>query len=85
MLRKMSKAITLIMVEEWNIETRDNFACLGEGKRTYTRSQNDFTLSLVDNYGVRATSRILQIPPPDNSKVVQKVWRASQAVPILGL
>ena len=45
-----------------NEEIRDRFFYLGDGSRTYTDSQKEYALSLIDTYGVRATSRILQLP-----------------------
>ena len=58
----MKRTLTLLLTIGWDIETRDHFVRLGEGKRTYTRRQKDFALALVDTSGVRATSRILEIP-----------------------
>ena len=60
----MSRASALIRIgqEMLNREMKARFASLGEGGRNYTRAQKDYALSQVDIYGVRATSRILQIP-----------------------
>jgi len=58
----MNKAIVQVMIQELNIETRVEFSCLGEGEWNYTRRQKDYAISLVDIHGVRATSRILEIP-----------------------
>jgi hypothetical protein len=41
---------------------RKRFLSLGKGKRPYTMRQKEFALSLIDENGVRATSRILKIP-----------------------
>ena len=51
-----------LLVELQNEEMQAHFAALGKGKRNYTNKQKDFVLSLVDTYGVRATSRIIGIP-----------------------
>jgi len=48
--------------EAFNEELRFEFRSLGDGRRNYTRAQKEYALSLVDTYGVRATSRILEIP-----------------------
>jgi len=45
-----------------NKEIRERFLYLGDDSRAYTRLQKDYTLSLIDTYGVRGVSRILQIP-----------------------
>lgn len=60
--RTERRMFCLEMINETNMETQVEFAILGKGKRTYTGGQRDFVLSLIDQYGVRATSRILQIP-----------------------
>ena len=62
MSRATDKAIIRILAEDLNEETRRHFLCLGDGRRAYARPQMDYALSLIDTYGVRATSRILQIP-----------------------
>lgn len=46
----------------WNEETRDQFFYLGKGRRNYTIKQKDYAFSLINTYGVRASSRILEIP-----------------------
>ena len=56
------KALIRAWVEEQNEEIRSHFLYLGDGKRAYTKPQKDHALSLIDTYGMRATSRILQIP-----------------------
>lgn len=62
----MSKDDTRILIkyltEEQNEETRAYFYYLGDGKRNYTMRQKEFAFSQIDNYGVRGTARILQIP-----------------------
>jgi hypothetical protein len=59
----MKKALILALIEGLNEETRIHFHVLGKhNKRNYTEQQKDFTLSLIDTYGIRATSKILEIP-----------------------
>ena len=60
--RKYRRLLTLILAQIQNKEMREEFLCLGDSKRAYTSPQKDYALSLIDTYGVRATSRILQIP-----------------------
>ncbi|MFC1892977.1 hypothetical protein ACFLYR_02920 [Chloroflexota bacterium] len=62
MSRASTKALIRALAEEWNEEMRSHFLSLGDGKQVYTRRQKDYALSLIDTYGVRATSRILKIP-----------------------
>ena len=40
---------------------REDFEAMGTGGR-YCREQKDYALGLSDEYGVRATARILQLP-----------------------
>jgi hypothetical protein len=40
---------------------REEFEGMGTGDR-YCQQQKDYALTLIDNYGVRATARILEIP-----------------------
>ena len=61
----MSKAETrrlmLMMQQQFYEEKRYHFLALGnEGQ--YTESQKHFAFELIDEYGIRATARILQIP-----------------------
>ena len=42
-------------------EQKDHFDCLGE-KGHYTNEQKKFAFEKICEYGIRATSRILQIP-----------------------
>ena len=58
----MSKALIRQMIELSNREMQDRFVLLGDGSRTYTARQKEYALSLIDIYGVRATSRMLQVP-----------------------
>ncbi len=62
MSRANTKALIRMLVQGINEEARLHFRSIGEGRRNYTRHQKDYALSQVEIYGVRATSRILQIP-----------------------
>jgi len=57
-----SSLMWALSVDLQNEEKRAHFAALGKGKRSYTSQQKEYAQSLLDTYGVRATSRILQIP-----------------------
>ena len=61
----MSKAETrrliLMMQQQFYEEKRYHFLALGN-KGQYTESQKHFAFELISEYGVRATTRILQIP-----------------------
>ena len=57
-----SSLMWALLAELQNEEMQAHFAALGNGKHNYTSQQKDFLLSQIDTYGVRATSRILQIP-----------------------
>ncbi|MHC4396303.1 MAG: hypothetical protein ACYS1A_11680 [Planctomycetota bacterium] len=61
----MSKAETrrlmIAMQQEFNEEKRYLFLSLGEGGR-YTQRQKHYAFELIDEYGIRATARILKIP-----------------------
>jgi len=49
------------MVQEMYEDKRHNFLSLGSGRR-YAKQQKDYAFSLIGEYGIRATSRILQMP-----------------------
>jgi len=51
-----------IMAEVFNEEKREHFQTLGDGRYFYSEAQKQYALSLLENYGVRTTSSILQIP-----------------------
>lgn len=61
----MSKAETrrliLMMQQQFYEDKRYDFLDLGKGGQ-YTESQKHFAFELIDEYGIRATARILQIP-----------------------
>ncbi|HDZ69311.1 MAG TPA: hypothetical protein ENH43_02710 [Phycisphaerales bacterium] len=61
----MSKAETrqlmIAMQQQFYEEKRYHFLAFGnEGQ--YTESQKNYAFELIDEYGIRATARILQIP-----------------------
>lgn len=62
MSRFTDKQIIRALIELQNEEIRLQFHALGKGQRNYTNEQKEYTLSQLDEYGVRATSRILEIP-----------------------
>jgi len=61
----MSKAETrrlmLMMQQQFYEDKRYHFLALGNGGQ-YTESQKNYAFELIDEYGIRATARILQIP-----------------------
>lgn len=60
---KDTELLIRALVELQNEEMQVHFAMLGrKSKRNYTSEQKGFALSQLNTYGVRATSRILQIP-----------------------
>ena len=62
MVRYKAKLFIRSLVEESNEETRFHFYSLGKSGRFYSTPQKEYALSQLDVYGIRATSRILQIP-----------------------
>ena len=62
----MSQDNTMVLIksliEEQNEETRAYFYYFGDGKCNYTMRQKEFAFPQVDIYGIRATSRMRQIP-----------------------
>ena len=57
----MPQAYLKTLVGFFNEEKRDLFQAFGEGGH-YTQRQKDYAFELIDEYGIRATARILQIP-----------------------
>ncbi len=61
----MGNAGTILMIkmlaEEFNEEKRSLFQAFGEDGR-YTQRQKDYAFELIDQYGIRSTARILQMP-----------------------
>ena len=50
------------LIELGNEEKRQKLWSLGNGTRYYTPEQKFYVLSLIEEYGVRGTARVLQIP-----------------------
>lgn len=62
-MRQMStKQLIKIMQQQVYDEMTFEFRGLGTGGRRYTRPQKDYAIDQIDQYGVRATARILQMP-----------------------
>jgi len=61
----MSKAETrrliLMMQQQFYEDKRYHFLALGNGGQ-YAESQKRYAFELIDEYGIRATAKILQIP-----------------------
>jgi hypothetical protein len=56
-----TKAMILLIAEQFNEDKRCWFEALGDGGQ-YTQRQKDYAFELIDQYGIRATARILKIP-----------------------
>jgi hypothetical protein len=65
----------LLRIFNWaeNEKVRKRFLSLGDGKKVYSKAQKHFALSLIDENGVRATAKMLEIP----RRTVQRWCRAS--------
>ncbi len=50
-----------LLIESFNEEKKICFQVLGNGGH-YTQKQKEYAFELIDEYGIRATARILQIP-----------------------
>lgn len=61
-LEEMAKVSVRDIINSFNEEMRFRFHCLGEPGRAYSEAQKEYAISQVDIYGVRATSRILELP-----------------------
>lgn len=63
-LRKMKDAeLARLLLEIENEEMQMQFVSLGKGNRYYySDRQKDFALSLINDYGVRGTARMLLLP-----------------------
>jgi len=60
--------------QEFYEEMRQEFLSLGDGY-FYTKTQKEYALSQIDQYGVRATARILEIP----RRTIQR-WRREYGI-----
>ena len=56
-----AKQIIRMMIEEENEDKRECFLSLGKDGQ-YTQSQKRYAFELINEHGMRATSRILKIP-----------------------
>ena len=65
------------IISAFNAEMRLRFRYMGKPGRVYTEAQKEYALSQVDIYGVRATSRILQLP----RRTLQR-WCRSYGMPV---
>jgi hypothetical protein len=61
MTRIGSKQLIRMMVQEMYEDKRCCFRSLGK-RGQYTESQKRYAFELIDEHGIRATARILQIP-----------------------
>jgi len=59
--RTGTKQLIRLMQQEFYEDMRSRFVALGNGGQ-YAEAQKRYALELIDQYGVRATARILQIP-----------------------
>ncbi len=55
-----TKLMTKMLAEEFNEEKLYSFKSYGEGGR-YTQRQKDYAFKLIEEYGIRATARILKV------------------------
>lgn len=55
------KEFYILMAEMFYSDLRVEFRAMGEGFR-YTEEQKNFAFNLIDEYGIRATARILEMP-----------------------
>ena len=55
------RALIKQLAECFNEDKRFEFIYYGNGGR-YTQRQKDYAFELIDEYGIRATARILKIP-----------------------
>jgi hypothetical protein len=56
-----TKEMIKLLAEEFNEEKRYLFQASGEGGQ-YTQEQKDYAFELIEQYGIRATARILKMP-----------------------
>lgn len=55
-----------------NEKLAKRFRSMGDGRKVYTEAQKEYALSFIDEYGVRATARVLEIP----RRTIQRWCRA---------
>ena len=56
-----NKAMFRLMAEQFNEEKRDEFESLGSGGH-YTDNQRSYAFELIGQSGIRATTKILNVP-----------------------
>jgi hypothetical protein len=61
MVSTSTRAVILQAQQAVYDKMREDFEAMGTGGR-YCREQKGYALGLIDEYGVRATARILQLP-----------------------
>ena len=61
MRRFSTKQLIRLGQQEFYNEMKSHFIALGNGGY-YTQKQKDYAFELIDQYGVRATARILKVP-----------------------
>ena len=57
----ISRVYLRLLAEHFNEEKRIQFECMGDGGY-YSKRQKEYAFELIDEYGIRATARILKIP-----------------------
>jgi len=67
-----TRELIRMWIEEDNREKRAQFNALGLGKGPYTADQKDYAINKAISIGVRASSRLLNIP----RKTIQRWLRA---------
>lgn len=61
-LKALLRMLTKESIEQANEELRLEFRCLGKGGRNFSEAQKKFACLQIEISGIRATSRILEIP-----------------------
>lgn len=67
-----TRLLIRMFIEEENSEKRAQFSALGSGKGHYTPDQKDYAINKAISMGVRATSRLLNVP----RRTIQRWLRA---------
>ena len=61
MSRAGTRQLVRLMISEFNEDKRYHFVVLGDAGR-YSEAQKKYAFELINEHGIRATARILQIP-----------------------
>ena len=72
-----TRLLIRMFIEEENREKRAQFNAFGLGKGHYTADQKDYAINKAISIGVRATSRLLQIP----RRTIQR-WLRSDGITV---